>query len=203
MQADQPQPVMEASLPTSSNKNIGTLATDVNSYYGPTVGDGEEDLDDPWDDHHDSELVDENHNGAAGEFTTFNSNHEELLVDRDGDDEEEDSELEDKFHCRPRYQHTRVDVSSTYIYLLPQPPKLNRLLIYPDPEMVAKICHFIIAIILTYRRRAWRGLYVQANTNSSHVLLTVFPFAHQFFILYLENHGSRDREKSFVQRERQ
>ncbi|OXA52948.1 hypothetical protein Fcan01_12010 [Folsomia candida] len=115
MQADQPQPVMEASLPTSSNKNIGTLATDVNSYYGPTVGDGEEDLDDPWDDHHDSELVDENHNGAAGEFTTFNSNHEELLVDRDGDDEEEDSELEDKFHCRPRYQHTRVDVYGRFL----------------------------------------------------------------------------------------
>lgn len=113
--------MMEASLqpPTTSNKNTATLATDINSYYGPTVGDGEEDLDDPWDDHHESELVDERIYSTAN--SNSNLNHDDLFVEgggvvsqgegEDDTDGEDDSEMEDKFHCRPRYQHTRVEVS--------------------------------------------------------------------------------------------
>jgi hypothetical protein len=106
LQGDQPS-MMEASSPT---KKVGTLLstdrqTEINSYYGPTVGDGEEDMEDPWDEH--TDLVDETSN------TNHNNNEdEEEEVDGGGG---EDSELEDKFHCRPRYQHTRMDVSCEQI----------------------------------------------------------------------------------------
>jgi len=100
--------MMDQASPT---KNVGTLSTDISSYYssGPTVG--EDDLDDPWDETH-SETEQVSVSGVDGDHTTSgNSNnngspHEEV--------EGDDSEYEDKFHCRPRYQHTRVDVRAKF-----------------------------------------------------------------------------------------
>jgi hypothetical protein len=105
------QPIDQAS-PT---KNVGTLSTDINSYYssGPTVG--EDDMDDPWEETHseteqvggngaEGTLDPEHHNIGNNEGQHGGSNHDEVLEGA------EDSEYEDKFHCRPRYQHTRVDV---------------------------------------------------------------------------------------------
>lgn len=104
LQSDQPQQPLADASPTKKVFG-GPLSTDINSYYGPTVGDGEEDLDDPWDDndtHDHEELVDESISN-----TNTNTNNNE------GEGDGDDSEVEDKFQCRPRYQHTRVDVSLT------------------------------------------------------------------------------------------
>jgi hypothetical protein len=78
---------------------------------------GEDDMEDPWEETH-SETEQVGGNGAEGtldpehhnignnedEGQHGGSNHDEVL------EGEEDSEYEDKFHCRPRYQPTRFDV---------------------------------------------------------------------------------------------
>lgn len=86
----------------------GTPATinTMSTSYAPTVSDGEKVVDDAWkaheDDHHEDSEDDE----------------DDHVVDHLEESDLEDAELEDKFHCRPRYQHSRIDVSikTTFTY---------------------------------------------------------------------------------------
>lgn len=114
---DQGQQQATRGTPTTTN----SLMMMTNAYFGgvggaPTGaavsdGAGEKLVDEAWKNGHDDINGHHDHEEDSG--------HDDHDGDVDDDDDHdhleetdlEDAEVEDKFHCRPRYQHSRIDVS--------------------------------------------------------------------------------------------
>lgn len=85
-----------------STRGTPTTINTMSSFYGPTASDGDKVVDEAWKTHENG------HHEDSGDDDDDDDDH---IVDHLEESDLEDAELEDKFHCRPRYQHSRIDVS--------------------------------------------------------------------------------------------